>query len=409
MEAAFTLETPALDVRERLAAFVGEMAAGMALARQRANALLYVRGLVEYGGRKSLQPTLFRLEQTPARYESLQQFLADSPWDATLLIRACAERVAPAIGVTAWVVDDTGIVKDGKHSPGVKRQYSGTLGKIGNCQLTVSVHALGERGTLALGWSLYLPEEWCADEARRRKAKIPEAIAFQTKPELAASLCAQAAAWEIPTAPVLADSAYGDDSAFRSELHSRGLEYVVAVRAQTSVYGPETTFAVPERTGRSGRPPTLARPDREPESAKALAERLPRRAWKTRPCRTTAAGEDVSSRFAFVRVVATHPVRDDHRPPREEWLIVEWPEGNDFPSDYWLANLPADTSRERLARLARLRWQVELDYRQLKGELGLDHYEGRSYLGFHHHTALVTCAHAFLTLERLDPKVLRPV
>ena len=141
---------------------------------------------------------------------------------------------------------------------------------------------------------------------------------------------------------------------------------------------------------------------------RALAQRLPARAWRTVSCRTTPAGKDVCSRFAFVRVVATHPVRNNNLPPREEWLIIEWPRGEDAPSDYWLSNLPADTARERLARLARLRWTIELDYRQLKGELGLDHYEGRSYAGFHHHTALVTCAHAFLTLERLCPPARRP-
>ena len=165
---------------------------------------------------------------------------------------------------------------------------------------------------------------------------------------------------------------------------------------------------MPERNGSSGRPRTLARPDRKPESVRALAQRLPARVWKTLPCRTTPAGEDVQARFAFVRVLATHPVRNDHQPPREEWLIIEWAADAEAPSDYWLSNLPADTSRERLARLARLRWTIELDYRQLKGELGLDHYEGRSYAGFHHHCALVTCAHAFLTLERLDPKAQRP-
>ncbi len=165
---------------------------------------------------------------------------------------------------------------------------------------------------------------------------------------------------------------------------------------------------VPERNGTTGRPRTVARPDRKPESVRSLAERLPRRAWTNVVCRTTPAGEEVSSRFAFVRVVATHPVRNDHQPPREEWLIIEWPQLEDAPSDYWLSNLPADTPRERLARLARLRWTIELDYRQLKGELGLDHYEGRSYAGFHHHCALVTCAHAFLTLERLCPRVPRP-
>ena len=405
---ALMVEMSASVPRERLLAFVDEVVRPLPHVRQRENALLYVRGLIEHGGRKSLQPTLFRLEETPARYESMQQFLADSPWDPAGLVRACAERVAPEIGVLAWVVDDTGIAKDGSHSPGVKRQYSGTLGKIGNCQITVSLHAVGERGTLPLGFALYLPEEWCSDLERRRKAKIPDQIVFQTKAQLAASLAERASAWELAPAPILADCAYGDDTAFRTRLHTLEREYVLAVSAQISVYGPETTFAVPERNGMVGRRRSVARPDRKPESLRALAERLPRRAWKTLPCRTTPAGKDASSRFAFVRVVATHPVRTDCLPPRQEWLIIEWPERAETPSDYWLSNLPAGTSRERLARLARLRWTIELDYRQLKGELGLDHYEGRSYAGFHHHCALVTCAHAFLTLERLCPRARRP-
>ena len=404
MGAAVAVEVSAAQTRERLAEFVTEMVSALPHVRQRENALVYVRGLIEQGGRKSLQPTLFRLEETPARYESLQQFLADSPWPPELLVRACAERVAPEIGVLAWVVDDTGIAKQGKHSPGVKRQYSGTLGKIGNCQITVSVHAVGARGTLPLGWSLYLPEEWCEDELRRARAKIPATVAFETKPQLAGRLIERAAAWQVPVAPILADCAYGDLSAFRTRLQSLELEYVLAVSAQVSVYGPETTFAVPDRNGSTGRPRTVARPDRKPESVRALAERLSKRAWKTLPCRTTAAGEQISSRFALVRVVATHPVRTDCLPPRWEWLIVEWPETEEAPTDYWLSNLPETESRERLARLARLRWTIELDYRQLKGELGLDHYEGRSYAGFHHHT----CAHAFLTLERVDPKAPRP-
>jgi SRSO17 transposase len=409
MEAAAVLEMPAVEARERLAGFVAEVSSVLWHPAQRQNALLYVRGLVEQGGRKSLQPTLFRLEETPARYESMQQFLADSPWEPALLVRECAARVAPQIAVQAWIVDDTGIPKCGRHSPGVKRQYSGTLGKIGNCQITVSVHAAGARGTAPLGWALYLPEEWCADAGRRRKAKIPETVSFQTKPQLAAGLVRQAASWRLPRAPILADSAYGDDSCFRASLHEQGLEYVLAVSPSSGVFGPETTFAVPAtQPGKPGRPFSVARPDREPESLLALAQRLPGRAWKTISCRETPAGKKVQSRFAFVRVVASHPVLKDHQPPREEWLIIEWPKGDEQPCDYWLSNLPPETSPKRLARLARLRWQVELDYRQLKGELGLDHYEGRSYLGFHHHTALVTAAHAFLTLERLHPKAQRP-
>ena len=408
MEAVLASEMPALEARERLVGFVEEVVSGLNHVRQRENALLYVRGLIEHGGRKSLQPTLFRLGEPPARYESLQQFLADSPWDPGLLVRACATRVAPEIGVLAWIVDDTGIKKDGLRSPGVKRQWSGTLGKIDNCQVCVPLHAVGERGTLPLGWALYLPEEWCEDRERRRSAKIPEGVSFRTKPQLAARLSEQAADFQIPLAPLLADQAYGDDCGFRSRLAEFELEYVVSVAAHTGVYAPGTSFAVPKRRPGQGRPPSVARADRKPESVRALAERLPAEAWTELPCRTTPAGEDVTSRFAFVRVVASHPVERDRKPPREEWLIIEWPQGEEVPSDYWLSNLPADAEDERLVRLARLRWTIELDYRQLKGELGLDHYEGRSYLGFHHHCALVTCAHAFLTLERLCPKAARP-
>ena len=408
METACVPEMPAAEAQERLVAFVEEVVAGLAHVRQRENVLLCVRGLIEQGGRKSLQPTLSRMGESSARYESAQQFLADSPWDPALLVRACAERVAPELSVVAWVVDDTSIPKDGAHSPGVKRQWSGTLGKIDNCQVTVSLHAIGERGTLPLGWSLYLPEEWCADPPRRRAAKIPDELSFRTKPQLAASLAEQASGWEIPPALVLADQAYGDDADFRARLAELERSYLVSVSERTSVFAPETRFAVPRRQRGRGRPPSVGRPDRRAESVRALAKRLPAEAWGAVPCRTTPSGEDVESRFAFLRLVAAHPLVRDGAPPREEWLIVEWPEGAEAPSDYWLSNLPAEEEPEQLSRLARLRWAVELDYRQLKGELGLDHYEGRSYLGFHHHCALVTCAHAFLTLERLCPKARRP-
>jgi len=213
----------AAGVQERLTDFVREVTANLGHVRRPENALTYVRGLLEQGGRKSLQPTMFRLEETPARYESMQQFLADSPWEPGHLLRALATRVVPEIGLLAWVVDDPGIPKCGRHSPGVKRQYSGTLGKIGNCQITVSLHAVGLRGTLPLGWALYLPEDWTSDPDRRRQAKIPTEVSFKTKPELAYELCAEAASWELPTGPVLIDAAYGNDSAFRSKLAALGL------------------------------------------------------------------------------------------------------------------------------------------------------------------------------------------
>jgi SRSO17 transposase len=363
--------------------------------------------LIEQGPRKSLEPLVARLGDE-ADYQSLQQFLADSPWDPALVVRAVAERVAPRIDVEAWALDDTGFVKDGKHSPGVKRQYSGTLGKIGNCQIGVSVHAVGATGTVPLGWALYLPEEWCQDHERRRRAKIPAEVEFKTKPELGTELVERAAGWEVPKAPVLGDQAYGDNTELRERLHDAGLEYVLAVGAETKVFAPETQFAVPARPGAKGRPRSRPRPDREPESIGRLIARIGPDGAQTVTFRDGPDGEPATSRFVFVRVRAAHRWQKvTPCPPREEWLIAEWPEGRDEPTDYWLSNLPADAAPERLARLARLRWKIELDYKQLKGELGLDHYEGRSYLGWQHHTALVTAAHGFLTLERQCPPARR--
>jgi len=398
----------AVEPRERLAAFVADVFDGFDRGSQRTNGALYVRGLIEQGPRKSLQPTLFRLGEPAARYESMQQFVADSPWSARDVLRRVAERVAARLEVTCWVVDDTGFPKDGRGSPGVKRQYSGTLGKIGNCQIGVSLHAVGERGTLPVGWSLYLPEEWCDDHERRRKAKIPEGVAFQTKPELARDLISQAAAWEIPRGPILADSAYGDHGDFRVALDDERLSYVVAISSGISVYEPDTKFAIPARAGATGRPTSVARADRPPCSAAELAAGLPAHAFETLAFAETIDGRSRESRFACLRVFAASEIRRRYRTPRSEWLVIEWPSSAEAPTDYWLSNLPAGTPHSELARLARLRWTIELDYRQLKGELGLDHYEGRSWAGWHHHCALVTCAHAFLTEERLDPKAQRP-
>jgi SRSO17 transposase len=408
-EAPVGFEAAALEVRERLGGFVDGIVFGFPLACQRENAGLYVRGLVEQGGRKSLQPTLFRLEETTARYESMQQFIADSPWDPGLVVRRCAERVVPELGVEAWVLDDTGFPKQGKRSPGVKRQYSGTLGRIGNCQIGVSVHAVGKRGTAPLGWALYLPEDWCDDQERRVRAKVPASVVFKTKPELGVELVERAAGWGLPAVPVLGDQAYGDSTALRQRLHAAGQEYVLAVGAQTKLYGPETVFDLPAPSGERGRPKSRPQPDREPETTSELIARVAHSHSATVEFRDGPDGEAVSSWFVFVRVKAAHD-REQATPwpPREEWLIAEWPLGKPEPTDYWISNLPPDTPPERLARLARMRWKIELDYKQLKGELGLDHYEGRSWLGWHHHTALVTVAHGFLTLERLCPRAQRP-
>lgn len=394
------------DVKERLVAYMADVASGLGRVEQRRSAGVYARGLIEAGARKSLEPIVARLGGGKVEYEGLQHFLADSPWDQAVIERAVAERVCPVIAPDAWVLDDTGVVKDGKHSPGVKRQYSGTLGKTGNCQVTVSLHAVGTGGTVPLGFTLYLPEEWCEDLERRRKAKIPDSVEFATKPALGGELAVRAAGWEIAQAPVLGDQAYGDDSKLRARLDEQRLEYLLSISPATTVFDAGTRFEIPPTKPGAGRPPSIPKPDRAHTQVKTLAAGLPASAWQTVTYREDE-DEEIRSRFAFVRVIAARPVTD-RLAPREEWLIIEWPESHAEPSDYWLSNLPADSPPERLARLARLRWMIELDYRQLKGELGLDHYEGRSYLGFHHHCAIVIAAHGFLTLERQNPNRQRP-
>jgi len=398
----------AVEVVDRLAVYFADVASGLGRSEQRRNAELYGRGLIEAGARKSLEPIVARLGGGKVEYEALQHFLADSPWDAGVVDRAVAERVCVVIEPEAWVLDDTGVPKDGKRSPGVKRQYSGTLGKIGSCQIAVSLHAVGQKGTVPLGFRLYLPEDWCADPERRKRAKIPASVAFATKPALGGELVARAAGWKIRRAPVLGDQAYGNDSKLRARLHDDAIDYVLSVSADTVVFEHDTVFAVPARTpGSRGPAPSALHADREAQSIKQLAASLNPDAFQTVAFRDSD-GERLSSRFAFVRVIAAHHVTRDRQAPREEWLIVEWPEGHDAPTDYWISNLPPGTEPARLARLARLRWMIELDYKQLKGELGLDHYEGRSTLGFHHHCALVTAAHGFLTLERQNPNRPRP-
>ena len=409
---------PPSVVRERLEAFAGEvLAEAMNRPVQVRNGGLYLRGLIEDGARKSLEPLVARLGEE-AEYQSMQQFLADSPWDPALVVKAVAERVAPVIGVEAWVLDDTGFPKDGKDSPGVKRQYSGTLGKRGNCQIGVSLHAVGARGTVPLGWSLYLPEDWCEDAERRRKAKIPAEVKFKKKPELGVELVECAAGWDVPAAPVLGDQAYGENTWLRDRLHEADCEYVLSLGPKAKVFEQGTSFEVPVKKPGASRAPVRPRPDRQPEPIGELISRLGAESAQTITFRDGPDGAPVTSRFIIVRVHAAHGWRESEGwigwressevPPREEWLIAEWPDGHDEPTDYWISNLPADTPPERLARLARMRWKMELDYKQLKGELGLDHYEGRSWLGWYHHTALVTAAHGFLTLERLNPFRPRP-
>jgi SRSO17 transposase len=298
-------------------------------------------------------------------------------------------------------VDDTGFPKKGTHSVGVSRQYCGQVGKQENCQVAVSLSVAGDHVSLPIAWRLYLPESWAKDREKRKAVGIPSGIAFQTKPAIALAQIRQAVEQEIPTAPVLADSAYGNDSQFREGLTAMHLLYAVGVHENMTVWPPgETPQPKPRRPGK-GRPPPRLHRDAEhgPVAVQELAFALPASAWKTVSWRE-GTRHKLQSRFAAVRVRPAHRDHLRSEPYPEEWLLIEWPESEAEPAKYWLSTLPLQTRLTALVRLAKHRWIIERDYQELKQELGLGHYEGRGWRGFHHHATLCIAAYGFLAIER---------
>lgn len=303
--------------------------------------------------------------------------------------------------ITAWIVDDTGFPKKGKHSVGVARQYCGQLGKQDNCQVAVSLSIANESASLPVAWQLYLPEIWADDPERRKKARIPEEILFRTKPQIALEQIRATFATQTPAGVILADAGYGADGGFRRGLTELGLAYAVGVQPTLSVWRPGEGPLPPKAWSGKGRPPKLMQrsADHQPFSAKALAESLPVDAWQTVTWRE-GSNVDLASRFAAVRLrVASRDYNLSH-PRDEEWLLVEWPEGDKEPLKYWLSTLSGTTVLRDLVATAKLRWRIERDYRELKQELGLGHYEGRGWRGFHHHASLCIAAYGFLLSER---------
>lgn len=365
----------------------------------------YIKGLMLPGERKSVEPMAARVQPAQVRsaHQSMHHLVADAPWGDEAMLSAVAERVLPKLieahGAVRWIVDDTGFPKKGKHSVGVARQYCGQTGKQDNCRVAVSLSIAGERGSLPVGYQLYLPGEWADDEVRRRKVGVPEEVVFKTKPELAMQQIEAALAAGYPRGVVLADAAYGDETAWRERLANHGLTYAVGVRPGTTVWWgehqPLTRLAPSARRGRPRR--RLMRDDtHQPIAVADVARALPGQAWRSVTWREGTAGA-LSSRFARVRVRAAH--RD--QPRDEEWLIIEWAEGADEPAHYWLSNLPRRIAWQEMADTVMGRWRIERDYEELKQELGLGHYEGRNWRGFHHHASLCIAAYGFLTLERL--------
>ncbi|GLW60021.1 hypothetical protein Hthe01_03700 [Hydrogenophilus thermoluteolus] len=285
---------------------------------------------------------------------------------------------------------------------GVARQYCGQVGKTENCQVAVSLSVASEKGSLPIAFRLYLPESWANDPERRKKAGVPETVTFATKPEIALAQIADALSAGVTPGVVLADAAYGDSTAFRDRLTEWGLRYAVAVREATTVWPPGVEPLQPEPYTGRGRPARNLRrsPGHEPVSVKRLAESLPQSAYRTVTWREGSNGV-LRSRFAAVRVRAVH--RDYWRATlREpEWLLIEWPETESEPSHYFLSTLPQSYSLTQLVHTVKMRWRIERDYRELKQEVGLGHYEGRNWRGFHHHATLTIAAYGFLLLQRL--------
>ena len=367
----------------------------------------YCTGLLMPGERKSVEPmaAIVAPARVSAEHQSLLHFVGQAAWSDGALLDKIRELALPSIEasgpIEAWIIDDTGFAKKGVHSVGVTRQYCGRLGKTDNCQVAVTLSLASHAASLPVAYRLYLPEDWAGDRARRRKAGVPDDVAFKTKPAIALDQIRAALAAGAPRGVALADAAYGTSVAFRAGLTAMGMIYAVGVQANTSVWatGVEPLPAKPW-SGRGRKPSRAPREaGHAPVSAKALAMSLPAEAWSEVTWREGSNGQ-LASRFAATRVrPATLGVRDDGKAP-EEWLLVEWPEGETEPAKYFLSTLPEDIALETLVDIAKLRWRVERDYEELKSELGLAHFEGRGWRGFHHHATLCIAAYGFLIRQR---------
>jgi SRSO17 transposase len=412
------------EVRPRLEAFAAEMFGTLKRRDQRAKGELYVRGLMLDGKRKSMQPMAERLG---VDHQQLQQFVSSSTWDYTEVRRRVARWAAAHIAPEAYAIDDTGFPKDGYDSPGVARMYCGALGKRGNCQIGVSVNLVSDHASAAVDWRLFIPDSWDDTTAgddrllaeairrRRQRAGIPDEVRHREKWRQALEMLDEVRErWELPELPVVADAGYGDATGFRLGLTERGLAYAVAVKGTTTAYPGDARPEHPPYSGRGRRPrpaypiPHSTLRDLVLTAGRGAARTVTRRqGTKTGPRNPRA---DMRSRFTALRVRPANrdiPRAADGSLP-ECWLLAEWPPGAAEPTDYWLSTLPAQIPLRELVRTAKIRWRVEHDYRELKDGLGLDHFEGRSYLGWHRHVTLAALAQAFCTLMRLDPKVPAP-
>jgi SRSO17 transposase len=393
---------------QRFAAYIEGLAEAAGHADRNVPLKNYCTGLLLPGERKSVEPMAARLTGDNVRrmHQSLHHVVADAPWSDEAVLDRCLDFVIPAMlrrdPVVAWVVDDTGFPKKGRESVGVARQYCGQVGKQDNCRVAVSLSMTTEKASMPVAYRLYLPQSWIEDRKRRKKTGVPDSIQFQTKPEIALDQIRRARERGIPQGVVLADAGYGTDTGFRTELTKLEVSYVVGIQSATTVWKPgKEPKPAPARKGNTGRPRKLLQRDakNQPVSVKELALSLPTEAWKKVTWRQ-GVKQKLQSRFAAMRVRPAHRDYWRSEPHPEEWLLIEWPAGESEPTKYWLSTLPADTALVELVHLAKHRWIIERDYQELKQELGLGHYEGRGWRGFHHHATLCIAAYGFLVAER---------
>lgn len=392
---------------KRFAAYMDGLAQAAEHADRRIPLRNYCMGLLLPGERKSVEPMAARLAPENVRrvHQSLHHLVADAPWSDEAMLQQVRRYVLPAMETTGpvvcWIVDDTGFPKKGTHSVGVTRQYCGQVGKQENCRVAVSLSVATWTSSLPIAWRLYLPEAWARKGKPRQQAGVPEEVKFQTKPQIALEQIRRAVEEGVSPGVVVADAAYGIDSQFRAGLTALGLEYVLGVQSSTTVWEPGQQPLPAQPWKGRGRPPRLLRRDREhrPLAVKQLALALPPSAWKGVTWRQGSA-RTLRSRFAAVRLRPAHRDYWQAEPHLEEWLLIEWPRGEAEPTKYWLSTLPAETSLPNLVKLAKQRWIIERDYQELKQELGLGHYEGRGWRGFHHHGTLCIAAYGFLVAER---------
>ena len=392
---------------KRFAAYIEGLAIAAGHEDRQAPLKSYCKGLLLPGERKSIEPMAARLDPVnvqPMR-QSLHHLVAKAPWSDEALLEQVRNYVLRAMRkqgpVVAWIVDDTGFPKKGKHSVGVARQYCGQLGKQENCRVAVSLSVATWGSSLPIAYRLYLPKEWAEDEERRKTTEVPEGVEFQTKPEIALDQIRTAVAAKLDCGVILADAAYGINTDFRDGLTELGLRYVVGVQSSMTVWEPGKQPLPARPRGKMGRPPRLLQrtPDHQPVSVKQLAMRLPSTAFSEVIWRQ-GTDRKLQSRFAAIRVRAAHRDYWKAEPHAEEWLLIEWPRGDAEPSKYWISTLPLNTSLKALVKMAKHRWIIERDYEELKQELGLGHFEGRNWRGFHHHATLCIAAYGFLVAER---------